>query len=263
MKKYFLPFFILLFMPIPLSFTQEREKTFFIPAIGDTLDLVERDFYNLFPNVKDFQWAVFYLKQNDIVTAKVCCVVAGKVEFRIYENYLVGLGNLLRYLEEVDKVSASTPSGHEIIAYKTDRTEIKGELINISENSILMFPNQDGISLIDDNNLITIINKSDLLKIEIPNDRYFDNCLISTYTGGAIVGLLTGGIAVIVTKNKSESNVAPGLIASIGCLVGTVITYIIISGDYEYKIDRDYDLSDIKEYARFKSFEPMYLKKIK
>ena len=98
----------------------------------------------------------------------------------------------------------------------------------------------------------------------MPNDRnFFGNCLLSSYTGGAIVSFLAFGVASLATKNKSESNYTPELIGLIGWVIGTVVTYFIISGDKEIEIDWDYDLGDLKEYARFKSFEPMYLKQIK
>jgi hypothetical protein len=258
---YFLFVFVLLFNCI-LSFAQEDEKQKYIsPVIEDSLDKDERDFYKLFPNVKDFVGSVFYIEQDSRISAKVYFQEDGQLKNNTYENYMAGLQNFNRYLEQIDKISASTPGGKEVTVYLKNENVLSGELITVRQNSILIFPVKSDINLIDDSDLITVLNKSEILKIEKPNDRnFFDNCLISSYTGGAIGGLLTGGVALIVTKNKSETNYAGALISLIGWVVGTVITYIIISGDNEYEINRDYDWSDIREYARFKSFEPFYLK---
>lgn len=263
MKTYFL--FLILFTYVSLLFAQETEKTIsIIPALGDTINKAERDFYKLFPNVEDFKYAVFDVGENQTITANVCSQVNGKLEYHIYKNYMAGLQNINRYLEQVDKVSASTSSGQEIIVYKTDSTEIKGELICIRQYSILIFPMQDGISLIDDNDLITVISKESIHKIMISNPRnIFGNCLVSSYTGGAILGLLTGAIASIASKNKSEQNFAPALVALIGWAIGTVITYFIISDDTEYNMVGEYDFSELNENARFINFVPLYLKNIK
>ena len=128
----------------------------------------------------------------------------------------------------------------------------------------MIFSETGGLSLIEDSDLITVLNKSDILNIEIPNDRsFFDNCLFSSYTGGALVGLLAGIIATLVSKNKSDQNVAPALIAMIGWAIGTVIAYFMFSSEADYyEIDGDFDLGNLKEYARFKNFEPMYLRQI-
>lgn len=265
MKKYFLLFSVFLFMSITFLFAQENQKVICnIPAIGDTLDKEERDFYSLLPNVKDFEWAVFYLEQNDDVTVKVCYLVNGKIEYKLYRNYMAGLQNINHYLEEVDKLSASTPGGEEITVYEKDNTVIKGELISVSQNSILIFPIQDGVSLIDDNDLISVISNESIHKIIIPNPRnVFGNCLVSSYTGGAILGLLTGAVASIATKNESEQNYTPALVALIGWAIGTFITYFIISDDTEYEMVGEYDFSEFKKNARFKNFVPLYLKNIK
>jgi hypothetical protein len=76
------------------------------------------------------------------------------------------------------------------------------------------------------------------------------------------VSFLAFDVASLAAKNKSESNFAPKLIGLIGWVIGTVVTYYIISGDKEIEIDWDYDLGDLKEYARFKNFEPMYVRQI-
>jgi hypothetical protein len=90
---YFLIGFIVLFNCIP-ALAQETEKTIsLIPAIGDTLDKIERDYYKLFPNVIDFEFAVFYIAENKSVDANVCSKVNDKLEFiyikTIWQDYKI------------------------------------------------------------------------------------------------------------------------------------------------------------------------------
>lgn len=261
---YFLFELVLLFN-CTLSFAQDVVNQKYIsPVIGDSLDKDERAFYKLFPNIKDFVGAVFYLEDNNSLSAKVYYQESNQLKFNTYENYMAGLQNFNHYTEQIDKLSASTRGGKEITIYLARDKVITGELISVSENSILIFPIQRDINLIDDSNLISVLNKSEIFKIEILNNRGFlGNCLISSYTGGAITSLLAYGLASLATKNKSEANYTPQLIALIGWVIGTVVTYFIISSDHEIEIDQEYDLGDLNEYARFKSFEPMYIKQIK
>jgi hypothetical protein len=256
---YLLIAFQLLFHRVTCLAQEDARQKYISPVIGDSLDERERDFYKLFPNLKDFVGAVFYLEDNNSLSAKVYFQDDHQLKFNMYENYMAGLQNFNHYAEQIDKVSATTPAGKEITFYLINDKVLIGELISIRENSLLIFPTQGGINLIDDSDLIIVLNKSDILKIELPSS-FFGNCLLSSYTGGLIVGSLSGVIASIATQNKSESNYGPALIASIGWVIGTVVTYFIISDDNEIEIDWDYDLGDLKEYARFKNFEPMYLK---
>lgn len=242
------------------SLAQESEKTTLnIHAIGDTLDKEERDFYKLFSNVKDFQCAFFYFGEGNGLVAKVCYLILGKVECRTYSNYMAGIQNLNRYIENKDELSASTPGGKEITIYKADSTIVTGELISVRRNSILIFPAQGGINLIDDSDLISVLNKSDIVKVEIPNDRNFlDNCAFS-YLTGFLFGALLGGLIALPIDEDYYIVTVP-----IGALIGGLVTYFIFSNDYdEHELTLDFNLIEQRAYSRFKSFEPMYLRNIK
>lgn len=264
-STYYFLFELILLFNCTLSFAQEGEKQKYIsPVIGDSLDESERDFYKLFPNVKNFIGAVFYLEDNISLSAKVYHQEGNQLKFNTYKNYMAGLQNFNRYTEQIDKVSASTPGGKEITIFLANDKVITGELISASQNSILIFPLQDGINLIDDIDLITLISKDSIYKLILPNQRSdFDNCLVSSYTGGAILGVLTGTIASIASNNESGQNATPALIALIGWAIGTVITYFIISEDIELSMSGEYDFSELNENARFKNFVPFYLKNMK
>ena len=57
-------------MPVPLT-----------PLIGDTLFENDRDHFKLFPEVDGFQWAVFSVDTETVVTAKICVLRDGEREF--------------------------------------------------------------------------------------------------------------------------------------------------------------------------------------
>ena len=95
---YFLFTIMLLFLSVT-SLAQEGEEIIYnIPALGDTLNKEERDFYRLFPNVKDFEYAVFNMGENEAIDATVYSLVKGKLEHHTYKNYMSGLQNINHYL---------------------------------------------------------------------------------------------------------------------------------------------------------------------
>lgn len=59
------------------------------PLIGDTLDAEDEEYFGLFNGVTGFQWAVFSVDSDAIVTAKICFEDAGNHEFA-----LKGMGSL-------------------------------------------------------------------------------------------------------------------------------------------------------------------------
>ena len=65
-------FGIVFLLSLMTSMAQETEKPIIVhEAIGDTLDLKERDMYNLFPNIEGFQSAVFFLNSDSTLRVVV------------------------------------------------------------------------------------------------------------------------------------------------------------------------------------------------
>ena len=57
------------------------------PLIGDTLTLEERDYYILFPQIEEFQFAVFYLNPDSSLNAVVKYYDDGILKDTLIENY--------------------------------------------------------------------------------------------------------------------------------------------------------------------------------
>lgn len=55
-------------------------------SIGDTLDLAERNHFELFKTIEEFKWAIFFVDSDSTVYAKICFMENGKPKFTTY-NY--------------------------------------------------------------------------------------------------------------------------------------------------------------------------------
>jgi hypothetical protein len=53
------------------------------PLLGDTIDLAERNGYNLFPEVRGFRWATLARDQENNLYARICAVVDGQETYVI------------------------------------------------------------------------------------------------------------------------------------------------------------------------------------
>jgi hypothetical protein len=102
-------FFILCVLPLvhPWVLGQQQEKPVVVsPVIGDTLDATEREKFQLFPNVKGFEWAVFYLGADSSLVVKASLLEDGVRRDTIIARYrtistLTTIRNQIRQLAEV------------------------------------------------------------------------------------------------------------------------------------------------------------------
>jgi hypothetical protein len=101
-------FFILCVLPLvhPWVLGQQQEKPVVVsPVIGDTLDAKEREKFQLFPNVKGFEWAVFYFGADSSLVVKACLLDDGVRRDTIIARYrtvstLTTIRNQIRQLAE-------------------------------------------------------------------------------------------------------------------------------------------------------------------
>jgi hypothetical protein len=83
-------FFVLCVLAVarPQLFGQEQGKLIVVsPLIGDTLDAAERGKFQLFPNVKGFEWAVFYLGPDSSLVVKASLLEDGVRRDTIIARY--------------------------------------------------------------------------------------------------------------------------------------------------------------------------------
>ena len=57
---------------VSILFPQEQDSLVQLyPGLGDTLDLFNRDYFEMFQNIDGFEYAVFYIRDNEYLVSKV------------------------------------------------------------------------------------------------------------------------------------------------------------------------------------------------
>ena len=174
------------------------------------------------------------------------------------------------FCQEGNKIEESSTSGEygsKISIEKINGEIVKGELLSVRQNSILLLPiYKPESSVIEYIDLVEVFEFNDLNKVTIITESDFGtSCLIigGTAIGGGIIGALVG--ASVERSGGTEkvlSGAGGGLIGLlIGLAIGIVIN-ILVTSDEVIDIKQDFDYTMLISYARFQGMEPDYLRKI-
>jgi hypothetical protein len=249
-------------------YTQDEQKSIIVsPLIGDTLTIEERNYYNLFPKMDGFQWAVFYINPDSSLRAKVTYIEDIDYKEYILKRYRT-LESFQEYLYEVKNTKIDrNENGIEVVAQLNNGNEISGNLLSIRGTSLLVYSpewgmdddvlNIDYISNVKQNEIqkLTIVGKSNVLK-------------------GMGIGLLVGigvGALVGVAANSGGTGLAKGLAAGaaglgvgVVCfLVGTIVGITSSTPDEVIEPFSGYDIKGLSIYSRYPVEEPEELNNFK
>lgn len=245
------------------------------PLIGDTLTLEERDYYQLFPQIEGFQFAVFYLNPDSILNADVKYLVESRSADTLIQsyrslkslNYHISARNALEN-ETLDTFhpvyeSPEYKKGSEVCAYMNDGRETSGELLSVRKNSLLILN-------IDCNN--------DLLNPDCINQTNFAEIGKLVIQGNSNLGLGIGlgllasvivGTLVFQSYNDGSflwgyDAILPTILSTVGLTtLGAAIGIATSTPDQEIKTFSKYEINGLSAYSRYKSNEPNELMKIK
>ena len=260
------------------SLAQNDPSPFMVnPVIGDTLSLAERNYYQLFPQIDGFQWAVFYLNPDSSLNANVKYISDKEFRDTLINNYkslktLTYHINARNALENESRdgfypvYKPSNEKGSEVCAYMNDGKETSGELLSVRKSSILILKPDCDENL---NNLDCVIHRkaSEIDKLIIKGN--------SNIIMGIGLGLLASVVAagVIYQANYKSSSWGPPIdeeavvsmgIATFCCIsLGTAVGIITSTPDKTIEPFSEDDIVGLSSYSRFPAEEPHSLKKVK
>lgn len=84
------------------------------PAIGDTLSLFERNYFGLYAEIKDFDYAVIYLSEKDSLISKFYSSNNDTVNMQIRIQDLSSLDSLRKIIQSIDIINS------ELFKYQPD-----------------------------------------------------------------------------------------------------------------------------------------------
>jgi hypothetical protein len=258
---YFLFTIILLFNSFP-SLAQESEKPFIVsPLIGDTLSLEERDYYNLLPTIKNFQFAIFYLNPDSLLDVRVFYEKDSAVKDTLINNYK-SLDNIRIYLFKVDIANS-----RKVTVYLENKTNISGGFLSINQDSILIFSEECENGTLN-SSCFTKIDNEEIKKFVITGESNIGESVVWC----TIIGIAAGsaiGMVINESHHSWEQFYAAGALASglagacVGLLTGVIYGSITSEPDIVIQEISEDDIKGLSQYAIFPSGEPDELKKIK
>jgi hypothetical protein len=262
MKKYFISVLLILSTILPFFCAAQDKLIKLSPEISDTIDLIEREYYSLYPNLTDFQYAMIYLSSDSTTITKIICRNdEGLVRDTVIINSADYVGNLKTYIRQInlDRLE-NYDSDDKIAVTKLGGEKFVGKLLAVQDSSFILCP--DTISGANTGHFIKTHVKLNIQEVEsIFID--FDNS--SSVQVGAIIGGITGCIAGIVIgvnnpvlgissiDNSESVNLTPfvgGLLGcGVGALLGAGVGYLLSPEDEVIEINSASDLELLKEYV--------------
>ncbi len=111
--------------------------------------MVERDYYNLYPKIKDFQYAMIYLSSDSTTITKIICWNnEGFVKDTVINNSADYVGNLKTYIRQINLDRLENFESDDIITVtKIDGNQLVGKLLSVQDSSFIICP--DTISEVD------------------------------------------------------------------------------------------------------------------
>ena len=173
------------------------------------------------------------------------------------------------FCQEGNKIEESSTSGEygsKISIEKINGEIVKGELLSVRQNSILLLPiYKPESSVIEYIDLVEVFEFNDLNKVTIITESDFGtSCLI---IGGTAIGV--GIIGALVGASTERGSTEKFLSGAGGCLIGLlvglaigIVINILVTSDEVIDIKQDFDYTMLISYARFQGMEPDYLRKI-
>lgn len=241
----------------------QKEKPIQISAlIGDTLDLVERNFYELFPSIEGFQYAIYTLSNDSLVKVNVYYLSGDEIRNTVNTIQIKSLKNIRDWVNKIDGDYEPKEFGEKISIKKLNGEIIEGELVYVRPNSIIFIPMYEpNYKLQEYIDLIEVYKFSELASITIINESDFtSSCL--RIGGLAALGAIIG-VAMVQASEEGFEQIGAGIAGAIliaAGIVGGILWEIIATNDEEIDLDKDFDYKSLKSYARYNRFEPEYLR---
>jgi hypothetical protein len=251
MKKLLL--FILLSILVAIHI-QPQEKDSLIqlyPGLGDTVDSFNASYFELFSNIKGFEHALFYIRNNQRLVSKVTYSENGKTRDTTFIQLLSALDNARKKIAEIEKENEKKyESPREFIIETKNGTKYICEIEMYSKDEIYFNTEETVLTSSLDNSRFKF-NHSDIVRINLSGEKNTLSCM----GYGALVGLGVGLVGVLAFSSGKDSEIAIAFglpfITVVGGLGGLIFGLASPSGDEEFIIDYQYDLLQLKPFVKY------------
>lgn len=256
-------------------FAQVRDSLIQLtPQIGDTIDLSERDYYKLYPNLEGFKYAMVYIRYDTVAVSKITCQNNnGSLTEIVITNKVVYLGNLrahirlidnekltsLKRIEELKQIEAFGDISQltALVTVTTkDGYDYKGWLLSVKEDSIFIIPDtiitKSNLDIV--NNYLTFTSE-DIQSVFIEGKNNAGSGFGTGVLIGAGIGVLSGLLvnAFFSEMGAEDNAVGSALLGGLtfglaGGVIGMIVGSATSGEDETIEINSAADLEQLKEY---------------
>jgi hypothetical protein len=248
-----LTFFLFIFS----TYSQQKDSLIQLyPGLGDTINLFDREYFNLYKNIEGFQKASLYVRHNSRLISRLTLDIYGDLidtifiqPISILEKVQADINKIVDENEKRTKIKANT-----LLTLEDDRS-INGQFNMFSQENIYFVLENDFIKEFQSTKFKIPVSKVDKINILGESKTW-------SYAGwGALIGLAVGGIIYFSKKDDITEN--PGIGGGgfkgielfstpiLGGLIGLITGSISSTNDVIYKINSEYDLLKLKNYAKY------------
>ena len=262
MKKYLISVFIIQSIILSDICVAQYKLLNTSPEIRDTIDLIERNYYNLYPDIKEFQYAMIYFCDDSVTISKIIYInengVLADTVISHTPNYERNLIASIRQINS-DRLE-NYESGAKATVTKIDGNIFVGKLLSVQDSSFILCPD----TITSGNTLIFLrsyekFNVNEVSDIFIEND--FSNRVRTEATYGILLGIIPG---VLISLNNSDTRAGFGFSktsveimvgltggavgALIGGALGAIVGLIISPAEETIELDSASDIEQLKGY---------------
>jgi len=264
MKKYFISVLLILSTILPFFCATHDKLIKLSPEIRDTIDLIERDYYNLYPSIKDFHYAMIYLNSDTTTVTKIISRNdEGLVRDTVITNSADYVGNLKTYIRQINLDRLENYETDDIITVtKIDGNQLVGKLLAVQDSSFIIVPDT-----ISDVGTLTFLQNYTKLNLKELQSVFIDFDYWADVRAGVATGCIYGGIsgfiigfAQPIAPNKQffgsdffgkfeNALIGSAIGLALGASVGFATGLILATPDETIEINSASDLERLKEYV--------------
>jgi hypothetical protein len=232
------------------------------PAIGDTITISENEFFNLYPDIKGFRYAILYIRNNELLINHIYYSPnETEIKDTLVEQNIILLGNKRVYIHHMTTYIYEN-NYSKLITVTTNRRKYTGDLLYVDAEELILDVTTN-IEISEDDFLS--IPSKEINHIQIPGNSNIGAGagigFLSGFAIGFIIGLADGNDPPekLLDMTASEKGLTAGIVLSLGGLIlGTVIGLASTSWDEDIDINSDYDFNELKKYSKFQTVHPGY-----
>jgi small nuclear ribonucleoprotein (snRNP)-like protein len=261
-KKY--TFIILICLSQTASPQQADSLIQIYPGIGDTLNFFSRTYIGLFPDVKDYKYAIFFIRNNDSLVTKIYSSTEDSSFQLIRVQSLSALDSIRNIIELIDQINSRLKDiKHDFYLITKNGNEIEGQLKMFDDKYLYIIAENVRADHVGKIHYRFPVSKVSEFILEGNSNVVIGMC-VGGMVGSAIGWIVAEGIKNSEPEgdnsiNSCASGVATGASAAAafgaialgGFLIGTITGVATSTDDEIIIINSERDLLKLKGYSAY------------